>query len=197
MASSKRRFSRLVVAGEGNERARPSAPALPRKVEAVNGVEEEQRAHALVEVVAGAPEAVERVAFGQQLCERRRRQQSESSERSRILGLSRGDRLRSAGSSAAPPAAAPASAVGQQFQHLRQHLGAVAPVQRQRQLRDEQAVAHADIVAAAGSSSARYCSCAPVRPARRKATRPPVSRQLPPRMSMTAGVSTCMPKKQR
>ena len=40
-------------------------------------------------------------------------------------------------------------AIGQQFQHLGQHLGAVGPVQRQRQLRDQHTVALPEIVAAA------------------------------------------------
>ncbi len=57
------------VAGEGDGGAgggfRPQG-----HVEAVDGVEEEEGAHALVEVVAGAAEAVEGLAFGGELGER-------------------------------------------------------------------------------------------------------------------------------
>jgi hypothetical protein len=39
-------------------------------VEAVDGVQKEQRAHAFVEVVAGAAETIERLALGEQIFER-------------------------------------------------------------------------------------------------------------------------------
>ena len=126
--------------------ARAAASGLAREVEAVDGVEEEQRAHALVEVVAGAAEAVERVALGQQLFERGIA--ADGIERAvAFVGIAGGDDRRSGGSSAALLRGRH-FADGEQFQHLRQHFGAVASVERQRQLRDQQAVARADIVAA-------------------------------------------------
>ena len=62
-------LQQIGVAGEGNRRGR-SGGGTQGNVEAVDGVEEEQRAHAFVEVVAGAAEAVERLALGEQLVER-------------------------------------------------------------------------------------------------------------------------------
>ena len=53
------------VTGEGNQRTRGREGARG-DVKAMDGVQEKQRTHALVEVVAAAPEAVERLAFPQQ-----------------------------------------------------------------------------------------------------------------------------------
>ena len=69
MASSKRRLSRWCSRRRGWPRGR-RLPASQGQVEAVDGVEEEEGAHALVEVVAGAAEAVEGLAFGEQFGER-------------------------------------------------------------------------------------------------------------------------------
>ena len=69
MASSKRRLSRLEYPAKGIG-AGVAGGGPQRNVEAVDGVEEEERAHAFVEVVAGAAEAVERLALGEQLFER-------------------------------------------------------------------------------------------------------------------------------
>jgi len=52
--------------------ARPSRRRQPaRQVEPVNGIEEEERAHTLVEVVARAPEGIELGTLGQQVGRRR------------------------------------------------------------------------------------------------------------------------------
>ena len=62
-------LQQIGVAGKRNQRS----PALPSgDVEAMNGVQEEQRPHALVEVVARAAEMVERRAFFEQGFKRRR-----------------------------------------------------------------------------------------------------------------------------
>ena len=69
---------------------RDEAPALHAglagQVEAVDGVEEEQRPHALVEVVAGAAEGVQLGALGQQLGAATPTRQNASSERLRTAG---------------------------------------------------------------------------------------------------------------
>ena len=62
-------LQKMDVAGVGNLRGRAGLLAQGH-MEAVDGVEEEQRAHAFVEVVARAAEAVERGALGLQLRER-------------------------------------------------------------------------------------------------------------------------------
>ena len=69
MASSKRRFKQVFKAGKRDERRRGSCRQAGN-MKAMDGVKEEQRPHALVEVVAAAAEAVERLAFGEQLVER-------------------------------------------------------------------------------------------------------------------------------
>ncbi len=46
-------------------------PWFQRQVKAIDGIKEEEGAHPFVEVVAGAPEAVEGGALVQQLCQRR------------------------------------------------------------------------------------------------------------------------------
>ena len=81
---------------------------------------------------------------------------------------------------------------GEQLDQLGQHFVAIAAAQRQRQLRGEQAVAHADIVAAVGAlereillASGEFGQSAAERLTRGA------------RKSITVGVSTCMPKKQR
>src|SRR5260370_13989162 len=57
------------ISGEGNRRGRCGG-GTQRNVEAVNGVQEKERAHAFVQVVAGAAEAIKRLALGDQLFER-------------------------------------------------------------------------------------------------------------------------------
>src|SRR5260370_22937822 len=57
------------ISGERNRRGRCGGGAQ-RNVEAVDGVQEKERAHAFVEVVAGAAEAIECLALGEQLFER-------------------------------------------------------------------------------------------------------------------------------
>ena len=69
IASSKRRFSRFEYPVKGIG-AGVAGGGAQRNVEAVDGVEKEERAHAFVEVVAGAAEAIERLALGEQIFER-------------------------------------------------------------------------------------------------------------------------------
>ena len=163
-----------------------------RQVEAVDRVEEEQRADALVEVVAGAAEAVERLALGEQLFERqlaaqrveravallaaRRVMMPVSRLTGAFLPRRRAIRDRPAVRASAP---APARGPGRP---------APAPVARS-----------ADRSARRGRSGGRRlpapgtARAAPGRRARRKAS----ARRFCRGSSMTAGVSTCMPKKQR
>jgi len=54
------------VSFEGDQRT-IARVQVQRQVETVDGIEEEEGAHPLVQVIAGAPEAVQRGAFGQQL----------------------------------------------------------------------------------------------------------------------------------
>src|ERR1035441_1378111 len=57
------------ISGERNRRGcRGAGPQ--RNVEAMDGVEKEERPHAFVEVVAGAAKAVQRLALGEQFFER-------------------------------------------------------------------------------------------------------------------------------
>ena len=90
MASSKRRLSRLRIARERDRAPGPGARFAERDVKAMDGVEKEQGAHALVEIVAVAAEAVERGALGQQFGESRPAA-LRSSERLRICGVARCD----------------------------------------------------------------------------------------------------------
>ena len=62
-------LQQVLVAAERNQRLRADA-RLERQVEAVDGVEEKQRAHAFVKIVAGAAEAVQGGAFVLQVRQR-------------------------------------------------------------------------------------------------------------------------------
>ena len=73
--------SRRKEFGDARRRCPPDG-----NVKAVYRVQEKERAHTLVEVVTGAPETVERLAFGQQILRATRRRQSASSEQLRISG---------------------------------------------------------------------------------------------------------------
>ena len=61
----------VVVAVKGDEPALRHA-RLVGQMEAVNGVQEEQGAHTLIEVAAGPPQGIQLGALGQQLIQRRR-----------------------------------------------------------------------------------------------------------------------------
>ena len=64
-------------------------PPCPGQMEAVDRIEEEQRAHALVEVVAVAPKPVEGIALGQQVGTAQRRADFIQAEvaHGRVVGL--------------------------------------------------------------------------------------------------------------
>src|SRR5205085_4675734 len=61
-------LQQMGIAGERNAGGGGGA-GVAWQMEAMNGIQKKQRADPLVEIVAGAAEAVERVAFGQQLVE--------------------------------------------------------------------------------------------------------------------------------
>ena len=152
----------------GIEAAAPGRRRARGQVKAVDGVEEEQRADALVEVVARPAEARRarrtRPAVRRADAPRRRRRATGRGPRVR-----RGDDADELAHDVRP-AIGPVSRCGQQFDELREHLVAVLPVERQRELRGQQAVLHADVVAAALQFAARGTArAAPARPARPRA----------------------------
>ncbi len=62
-------LEQIGISGKGNGCGR-SGGGTQRNVKSMDGVEKEERPHAFVQVVAGAAEAVQRLALGEQLIER-------------------------------------------------------------------------------------------------------------------------------
>ena len=113
----------------------------------MDGVEEEQRAHAFVQVVAGAAEAVQRLALGEQRLERQ--VAADGVQRAVALLAARRDHGDEQAHWRVPPAAGAQFAVGEEFENLGEHLRAILPVEGEGQLGDQQTVGRAEIVAAA------------------------------------------------
>ena len=111
----------------------------------MDGVQEKQGPHALVEVVAAMAEGFQTVAFGQQF--RQRGGLAKGIQRTvahrRIVGCDNANQL----SGHAYPLAVAQFPLRQQFQQQRQHLLPVDAVQRQGDLRGQQAIFDAHIVA--------------------------------------------------
>ena len=164
------------------------------QMEAMNRVEEKERADPLVEILAAAAEGVERVAFREQRLEARRRRRASSSERLRGGVVGRGDEIEEAERHGA-------LLRREQFHEAAQHFVAILAGERERELRGEQAVFHAEVVAASVEFAGEV---ALLRGELREGGAEIHGRLVAlrggehsPRMRCTAGVSTCMPKKQR
>ena len=120
----------------------------PGNVKAMNGVQEEERSDAFVEVVAAPAEVVELPAFFKERVEVGA--PAKSIQREHCVGLpSPANDVCQAVHEDAPAPPSGQFTVGEKFEHLRQHLTSVPAVQGQCELSNQQAEGGAEIVAPA------------------------------------------------